>query len=296
MVPKAMILVSDQRLTDARTGRPVTDQANKAIADTRGNFGFAYTGIASIRARSTLDWIMDAMVEGQDPMSSLTSLRNAGNRDFAGLPVRPSIKRLAVVGSGWAVFSSGDGEPEPFLVCVSNFDGGDKWLDEAQGKFKIRWFFPQRLKRFDPEHGGHEFGIWTAGQNVPHKRQRRLIRQLENNFQRTDSLTPVARAITEEFRSLARVNSRIGKGMVVISIPHPADIRLSGIGTRMLPREPRDIGSYFDSSLLRSDSMSFMYVPPDPLASPTAYGPAVLAGEADAISIRGVEFGFEEGT
>jgi hypothetical protein len=293
MVPKAMILVSDQRLTDARTGQLVTDQANKAIADTRGNFGFAYTGIASIRDQSTLDWIMDAMVEGKDPASSLISLRNAGDRDFARLPVKPSIKRLAVVGSGWAIFSSGNGEPEPFLVCVSNFDGGEKWLDEAQSKFKIRWFFPQRLKRFNPEHGGREFGVWTAGQNVSHKRQRRLIRQLEKNFQRTDSLTPVARAIAEEFRSLAQVNSRIGKGMVVMSIPHPENICISGIGTRMPPREPRDNGSYFNSSLLRSDSMSFMYLPPDPFVPPTAYGPAVLLPEG-AGSIRGMEFGSEE--
>jgi hypothetical protein len=129
LIPDAMILVSDQRLTNARTGTVVDDRANKAIADLRHGLAYAYTGIASVAGKSTDEWIMESLAKGGNPTDSLSCLRDAGTRDLSPLAIAPSIKRLAVVGVGWAVFRGGSWELEPFVTCISNFDGGKRgWL------------------------------------------------------------------------------------------------------------------------------------------------------------------------
>jgi hypothetical protein len=276
LVPDEMILVSDQRLTDASTGGPVTDRANKAIADLRSRSAFAYTGLASVGKKPTDEWIMDSMAEGGGPTNSLELLRDAGTRDFAWLRIAPSIKRLAVIGAGWARFSSGSGDLEPYLVRISNFDGGDRWLGKAQDRFTIRWFHPLRQRGFHPSQTDRAVGAWTAGQDISQERLSRLLRQLRNGLQRTESLAVAARLIAEAVRSFAQGNRLVGKGLVIITIPKPADGQLPGIYAATPPVESRGLAAHFEPSRLPRDSMNFLYVPPDLSAPAASYGPLVI--------------------
>lgn len=282
-----MILVSDQRLTDARTGTPVTDRANKAIVDLRSKTTFAYTGIASVGPKPTDEWIMDSMAQGDDPTSSLLCLRDSGTHDFEQLELKRSVKRLAVVGAGWARFSSGSGEIEPYLVLISNFDGGNRWLSQADRKFRLRWFHPLRSEGgVGPAQDGKKVGAWTAGQDLSPQRLDRLVRNIKKGLQRTGSLAVVIRLVAEEVRSFADLNPTVGKGLLVTTIPEPGKLQDGGVSSPMPPVNPKGIGDHFESSRLPLDSINFLYVPPDLSAPAASYGPLVID---EGIRSRGIE-------
>jgi len=286
LIPDAMILVSDQRLTNPTTGEAVTDRANKAIADLRSASAFAYTGIAQIGTKPTDDWIMEAMSEGSDPTDSLRCLREAGTREFARLPWDPPIKRLAVIGIGWGILGSGAGNLEPYIVRISNFDGGDHWLPAAGDRFTVRWFYPLRRGGVDRSRSGPAVGAWTAGQDLPKQQMDRLIRQIKNGLRRTDSLSIAARLIAEEVRSFTRVNPAVGKGLVIVSVPKPRRGVRTGIYSSPPPVDPRGIGDYFKSSRLPRDEINFLYLPSELSAPAASYGPLVLD---EGMQFKGIE-------
>ncbi|HVD40600.1 MAG TPA: hypothetical protein VNC16_06300 [Solirubrobacterales bacterium] len=281
-----MILVSDQRLTDVKTGRPVTDRANKAVADLRSpQAAFAYTGIAEVAGKPTDEWIMETMAEGDNREDSLVRLRDVGTREFASVPLNRAIKRLAIIGCGWGVMKSGPGELEPYVALVSNFAGRRSWLPKAEDSFELRWFYPHR-DRHGIFRGGPPVGAWTAGQVFSRSRSERLIRQITRGLARTPSVAVSARIVAEAVRDFASSNTSVGKGLVVISVPRPVPGQEGGISSPTPPVAPRGLADHFKAWSSMSGEMSFLYLPPDLSAPPASYGPMVID---EGMQIKGIE-------
>jgi hypothetical protein len=280
LVPDTWILVSDQRLTDARTGDLRTDRANKGIADLRSGTSYAYTGIAKVGSKPTDLWIMESLRKGNCGDDWLRSLTESGTRDFARLPAPRSIKRLAVIGVGWGRFGSAEEPAEPFIVRISNFERDNQWLPEAEDEFKRRWFRPLRQKGWDPSMSARTFGVWSAGQDISQDRLRRLERQLEDGLTRTRSIAVVARLVAEEVRSFASVNRAVGKGLLIVTVPKQEKDRPLYIESPMPPYKPKGIADHFTPDRFTRDSMGFVYVPPDLSAPSASYAPMILSENA----------------
>jgi hypothetical protein len=283
-----MIVVSDQRLT-LPSGKATSDRANKAIMDLRSGTAFAYTGIAQVGALPTDEWIMTTLAAGPSPTESLINLRDQATVAFARMRYAREIKRLAIVGAGWATFASGTGELEPFLVNVSNFDGRDRWLPAAQSEFTIRFFYPDRDENGVRRHPALASGIWTAGQDLKASRMNALARQLKRAIERTGSVRDAARVVAEHVRSFAAVNQRVGRGLVVVMLPKPREGLLGGIGTPLPPLNPGSLADHFGD--LTITGPTFLYVPPDLSAPAAAYGPLVID---DNMRFQGIEVWAEQ--
>ena len=290
LLPNAMVVVSDQRLTDVQTGQPTTDRANKAIVDLRSGTAFAYTGVAQIGRTPTDEWLLSALAAGSTPTEGLEELRDRATRAFATLPHPASVKRLAVVGAGWATFATGTGEIEPFLVRVSNFDGGDRWLPVAQDNFTVRWFHPLRAAAVSPSASDAVIGVWTAGQDLPPSRLAAMTRLLVRALKRTGSIADGARVIAEEVRSFANRNRSVGRGLLIVTMPKPRpDIR-GGISSPVPPVSPKSLADYFRGKVA-NDGATFLYIPPDLFGPAAAYAPLVVD---QGVQFKGGEVWSEE--
>lgn len=284
LVPDNLILVSDQRLTDADTGELRTDRANKAIADLRTGTAWAFTGLAKVRSRPTDEWIMEGLQEGVGLSDAMNRVRDRGTTQFRWLPVAQAHKRLLAVGAGWRVLDSGTGEVEPYFATISNFQGEDRWLSEARDRFDVNWIHPLRRLGLEPSESHRGVVVMTLGQEVGADRQRKFSARLARSMERNSAPAIAARLIAEEVRSFADHNKLVGKGLLAITIRKPREGLTEGIFSIPPPWEPTSLADYFNAPA-EGGSMSFVYIPRD-ISAPesVAYMPLVLS---DGYRIRG---------
>ena len=124
-----VVQVSDRRLTDANTGVPLNEPANKAIVFC-GHFVFGYTGLARIGSVRTDMWLAERLLaKGPSVQANLENVRDEATRAFRSVPVQH--KRHAFIGVGWS-------HSKPALSVISNCIADDGHaLENAQEEFRL---------------------------------------------------------------------------------------------------------------------------------------------------------------
>ncbi len=246
-LPGALVLASDQLLTDLATGKPLPNRANKAIADTRNWTGtaYAYTGVARIGRTPTDEWLTRVMGERENVDEAISLTRDRLTEVFAQMPRNPERNQLLIVGMAWARLHQDIGL-EPVMIRISNIERGEELLPLAEDKFTAAiWQLGER-----PETSKK---VWSAGQYVPTERLRGLEVTIARRIRRNPHPFVAAQLITEEIRGFARENPRVGKGVLVMVIPRPGADYEPGIAAVPPPRGPRTVSDWFGGPMPPED-------------------------------------------
>jgi hypothetical protein len=244
------IQVSDRRLT-MTDGTLLTDESNKAILF-ENQFIFGYTGLAEIDQVPTYRWVAEALNEGLQahPENMTFIVRHLAERltsQFARIP-STQYRKLAFVAIGWAADSHDPNlAVKPMLLTVSNaLDRNLKWLPQAESRFKMGLSILPENKTYIFAANG--VGLKGSEEDSIHRNIRRCLA-------RGGGPRAVGRLLATLMRAVAERSSRVGKSMLISSLPR------SAMGDPMT----------IMSAPLWS-TPTFLYAPAD-VSSPVAYGP-----------------------
>lgn len=203
-----VVQVSDRCLSDLRTGKPVEQEANKAVfLSNRVVFGF--TGLAEIEDKPADIWLRDILVPHESVGHGVQLVVDEATRAFAGMRMPRASKRQAFVGVGWARFEETGDRLLPFGVIISNAFADAGWLPEAQPEFVGD-------VRFLPSPGG---SVWTDVGGLPVRRKAGLNRMVRCVVDRRLTAAAMADLFIRKIRTMADLDRRIGRGLMVSSIP-----------------------------------------------------------------------------
>lgn len=209
----AIVQVSDRCLTDLRTGAPIEQEANKAVF-LSNRVAVAFTGLARIESKPADVWLRDILEPHESVGHGIQLIVDEATRAFAEMPLPLSVKRQAFVAAGWARFNPEDDDLRPFGVIISNaVDQNGTWLAEALPSFTG---FGQILQ-------GPRGCSWTHAGGLPRARALSVYRSLRRMVEHDVSAAAIADLFVKETRFMAQQpNSRIGRGLMVSSIPRAA--------------------------------------------------------------------------
>ncbi len=134
---------------------------------------------------------------------------NEATRAFAEMPGSAAAKRQAFVGAGWARFPQHGDDLRPFGITITNALTQDGWLPGAQPEF----VGDVRILTDDSPY------LWTDVGGLPAGRHAKLNRAIRNQVERGLSARALADLLIRETRQMADLNERIGRGLMVSSIP-----------------------------------------------------------------------------
>jgi hypothetical protein len=177
----------------------------------------AYTGLSRIGARSTTSWLADAFsMQGQQDISlseRLEIIRSGLTAHFQRPSGSSGRNMLGVVGAGYTYLPDRrDGVPRlvPIRWQLSNFlDDDGNPLPRVQEEFTLAATFLRQP--------GVSLSI--AGQPLGVAECERLMRPLVYCSQRRLGPLPTARLLANAARELASENPRVGKALLVSSLP-----------------------------------------------------------------------------
>lgn len=281
LAPEYVIQVSDRRLADLRSGRPVNDNRNKAVQLGR-NLVFGYTGLAELDGQPTDEWlqaVLDrALRKHGDRFKAIEVVRGEATAAFSRIRLPANMKRHAFCAVGWGCFP-GETTVEPFMYVVSNFAQDDRLLDEALPAFDLRRVRP----------GRSALAVFPLGQTLGERPLEELCRNLLRVLKRAGGAAAAARMITESMRALASQNPLVGKSLLINVLPKPQSASLGGpqITAAMPPPDARVLSDYFAGAISSTDP-SFLYLPAEMDDRPIAWGPALVGG---AVQVKGIELG-----
>ena len=148
LTPTYVLQVCDRRLTNATTGKPVDDEATKAVL-WNNHMAFGYTGLAELMRppivattrgeglgrRPTNMWLAELLSLASSPDEAAALLSREASKAVARFALRPERRGLAFIGVGWTNHQD-DPTLRPTLIEVSNlydghFGGGVRQLDGA---------------------------------------------------------------------------------------------------------------------------------------------------------------------
>lgn len=221
-----VVQVSDRCLSDLWTGRPVEQEANKAVfLSNRVVFGF--TGLAEIEGKPADIWLRDVLVPHESVGHGVQLVVDEATRAFASMRSPRASKRQAFVGVGWARFDEASDGLLPFGVIISNAFSDRGWLSEAQSEFVGDVKFLQR--------GGG--CVWTDVGGLPGRRKADLNRMVRRIVDRRLSAAAMADLFIRETRTMADLDRRIGRGLMVSSIPRAVSTTQDLLALASLPRD-----------------------------------------------------------
>lgn len=202
------VQVSDRCLSDLRTGKAIEQEANKAVF-LSNRVAFAFTGLAEIEGKPADVWLRDVLASHESISDGVQLIVDESTRAFAGMPGSAAAKRQAFVGIGWARFPDRGDDLLPFGVTITNALTQDGWLSEAQPEFvgDVRILV-----------GDAPF-LWTDVGGLPPDRKAKLNRAIRKQVDRGLSAATLAELFIRETRAMADINPRIGRGLMVSSIP-----------------------------------------------------------------------------
>jgi len=203
-----VVQVSDRCLSDLQTGRAIEQEANKAVF-LSNRVAFAFTGLAEIEGKPADLWLRDVLVPHESVGHGVQLIVDEATRAFAKLRAPRATKRQAFVGAGWARFEHLSDELMPFAVVITNALAENGWLPEAE---------PEFVGDVRVLHKGGGY-IWTDVGGLPAKRKANLGRMIRRLADRQLTAAAMADLFIRETRAMADIDSRIGRGLMVSSIP-----------------------------------------------------------------------------
>jgi hypothetical protein len=259
-IPGFILVLSDRRLTNARTGIPdIRSNATKSVLFHK-SMVIAFTGIAHLATVNgasipTNEWIAEQVQSSATPNDALRTLKNRLNDHFAHHRLNPRSAHLSVVGAGWSRSPAG---PIPVWFKVTNaskdglFVGSMSTEAPAFGRVRLRSYgIP-----FDPR----ALAELTAIERRHRRRERR------------DPVTHLD-ALVSVFRRFAdRTENRVSRDLLVTSLPEPDGT--PNYGMAMGPPN--------------AQMPTFMYLPAgrstgrEAFFAPTAVFPGMLVAEMSA--------------
>ncbi len=203
-----VVQVSDRCLSDLRTGRAIEQEANKAVF-LSNRVAFAFTGLAEIEGKPADIWLRDVLTPHESVGHGVHLIVDEATRAFTELQAPRAAKRQAFVGVGWARFEHLSDELLPFAIVITNALAEGRWLPEAEPEFvgDVRV-----LKKGD----GY---VWTDVAGLPVRQKANLDRMVRRLADRQLSAAAMADLFIRETRAMADIDSRIGRGLMVSSIP-----------------------------------------------------------------------------
>jgi hypothetical protein len=221
-----VVQVSDRCLSDLRTGRPIEQEANKAVfLSNRVVFGF--TGLAEIEGKPADIWLRNVLAPYESVGHGVQLVVDEATRAFADMRVPRASKRQAFVGVGWARFDEAIDRLSPFGVVISNAYSDAGWLSEARPEFVGD-------VRFLPSPGG---SVWTDLGGLPVRRKADLHRMVRRVVDRRLTAAGIADLFIRETRAMADLDQRIGRGLMISSIPRAATETQDLLALSSLPTE-----------------------------------------------------------
>lgn len=260
-----ILQVSDRRLVDPRTGRPVHEAENKAVIYC-GHVIFGYTGLARISGRATDIWLAQTLQPCQTLDAALKAVRTRATADFRQIPPRLP-KQHAFVAAGWAR-GSPDGPLRPFLAAIRNFDLGRPSSAPAD-EFTIgcHWFEADQI------------AVLPMGQLVRPQEIHHLARNLRRATTRRAGPWALARLLLSAMREASRGNPAIGPSVMVCSMPRHA-----------VERGESSVGIPLSRSGIDWSTAQAFYIPADS-DDPITYGPTIVCA-GDIIAMPTIAPGF----
>ncbi len=252
------IQISDRRLT-LPNGTIHDDHSNKAIL-VNGLTIFGYTGLAYMDNRNTTktdEWFLSMFNEAYKahPDVSFTTtaeyIAKRATEVVYHLNTTPELSRLAFVGVGWSK-PPGKDELYPVYTIISNaHDEHGQWLATAQSQFSVLHFSPPN---------DMPVMLVSDGQPLNREYRKRVVRLLGKCVEKGIGPNTIARILVATVRSVASTNSRVGRNLLVNSIPKASVSigRLSLFGHSPTP-----------------NTMTFAYVPENTSVK-IQYGPIVF--------------------
>jgi hypothetical protein len=250
------IQVSDRRLTNP-DGTLFDDNSNKAIF-VNGNIIFGYTGLAFLDKGKTRtdEWLLNAFNNAYKtcPRASLTTtlefIAKSATETVKRINTTPMLKRLALVGVGWGKLHGQD--LKPIYVIVSNSHNPEgRWLSQALPKFSVLAFTPP---------SNLPVMLVSDGQPLKSELRKRVSRLLKRCVKKGLSPKSMTRVLVATVRNVASSNARVGRNLLVSSIPKNS-VHIGS--TKLIGQSPT------------SNHLTFMYVPEDKY-SQVQYGPHVF--------------------
>ncbi len=214
-----VVQACDRRLTvlgGERDGELLEDERNKSVIFCRSAV-FAYTGMARIGGRFGLrtDLWLAGILRGYGPgelQAASEGIRIAATATVNALPPDVDIiaRRHAFVSVGWARFDE-KRAPRPFWLTISNaVDDQGNWRETAEASFGIQ---------VRPLNADEPFRIDAAGQRLPQRERIRLERGIRRCLARNLTPAAYARLLVATIRAVAAGNGRVGKNVIVTTIP-----------------------------------------------------------------------------
>jgi hypothetical protein len=279
LTPEFTVQVSDRRLTTL-DGKVHEDQSNKALFHCT-HYAFAYTGLANLGGKNSIDWLSDVLARASDIGDGLKKIEKSANAALAALHFRPQLKRTAFVGVG---FVSLRDDPEvdrrPVLTIISNFfSPPNKWSSAASAQFVVwhRWLEAT-------EHAS----LFVAGQQLRPSEEAPLRRAIQRCVRSELGPMAITRLLARQVRQVAKRNAAVGANIMCTIVPRSFstgdDI---SIQSAMIPLVPEVDSEAQRFQLPRGpiDRPMFLYLPGGPNAFPY-YGPALVCGD---VQLRGTQ-------
>ncbi|HEV2999370.1 MAG TPA: hypothetical protein VGW75_01430 [Solirubrobacteraceae bacterium] len=212
LTERYVLQVSDRRLTQVGSGRPVPGEFNKAVLF--GNsVAFAYTGLAKIGRLDTDEWLADALASGHDDNSSIVAVRDRATTAFRRLRCAPRWKAHAFVAVGW------DKPPDnggwvPWICWISNsMDAAGRWIRPPTDSFEAHSF----VLRTTPD--GRALALSFVGVPLTRTEHVSLMRDLKRYVNHGVGPALVAERLVSQVRQVARRATTVSEEVMVNAIP-----------------------------------------------------------------------------
>lgn len=219
LTPRYVVQVADRRLTELATGKPVEDEACKAVLFA-GRAVVGYTGLANVKPppRGQTDlWLVDQLGL-PDIENSLEPLRQSATQTFKLLThLGPIAKRHSFVVAGWR----GEGiDAAPYCATVSNAERNDgSWSGSASAEFGTteHWL------------GDREIVLRASGQPLDREVRRNLLRSVRQSGAQERPVDELVGGLVGALRLVAARNPLVGSGALASVLPREA-IGTEGFG------------------------------------------------------------------
>lgn len=212
LTERFVLQVSDRRLTNVVSGRPVPGEFNKAVGFTN-KITFAYTGLAEIDGEDTDEWLANALASGDDESEGLDAVRDRATPAFTRLSAPLALKAHAFVGVGWDRVPKYGGWVS--LICwVSNvMDAGGRWQPPPRDEFELH------LSHMPSTARGHAVALSVVGQRLTRTEHARLMRDLRRYDEHGLGPAAFSDRLVKQVRAVAARNPTVSPEIMISAIP-----------------------------------------------------------------------------
>ena len=258
LTPELIVQASDRRVTRVLANGDIKvedDERNKAIVY-KNVATLAYTGQAELGADKRTDyWILYAINKTPKVGDALRALASSADTDFAERRRRwPAVDaaewRHAFVLAGWSG-PTDDAPIRPYFAAVSNaLDADGAWIAKARDSFTVR---------VTDLPANEEFSVHAAGVAPRPNDLATLSRQIRRALRHGAWPDVIATHLVDAIRHVSGWSGRVGKSVLVVSIPKVSLGRAGGVLVR-------------GDDVIDRVALSSVYYPKD-ATQPERYGP-----------------------